>query len=152
MTLHPHWQVPWGNILKHTVEKNQILQPSDYVSSHPGNLRAHWKTNSAEKLNKCNQCDFASSQAGKMITHLKTHSGKKLNKCNQCDYALARIHRLKTQWTKVKQMLPWNLPGGYLGSMQEITCDWPLWKWGKCTWIYSIILREGLEKRTFQLY
>ena len=72
------------------------MQPSDYVSSHPGNLRAHWKTNSGEKLNKCNQCDFASSQAGKMRAHLKTYSGEKLNKCNQCDYALARIHRLKT--------------------------------------------------------
>ena len=65
-------------------------------SSNAGSLRAHLKTHSGEKSNKCNQCDFASSQAVNLRRHLKTHSGEKSNKCNQCDYASAHAFNLRT--------------------------------------------------------
>ena len=45
------------------------------------------KENIAIKSNKCNQCDYVSSHAGHVREHFRTHGGEKTNKCNQCDYA-----------------------------------------------------------------
>ena len=59
-------------------------------------MRTHLKTQSGEKLNKCNQCDYASSRADVLRTLLKAHNGEKSNKCNQCDFAPSLRTRLKT--------------------------------------------------------
>ena len=37
----------------------------------------HLKRHSGEKSNKCNQSNYASSRAGALRIHLKTHSGEK---------------------------------------------------------------------------
>ena len=74
------------NMNDNVIKINKCNQ-CDYVSSHAGNLRTHFKTHSGEKSNKCNQCDFASVQAGDLRRHLKSHSGEKSNKCKQCDFA-----------------------------------------------------------------
>ena len=74
-------QVIWKHIWKCIVEKSQTNTAN--VTLHvPRHLiwEDIWK-HTVEK-NKCNQCDFASSQAGNLRAHLKTHSGEKTNKCN----------------------------------------------------------------------
>ena len=58
-------------------EKVYKCNQCDFASVGADNLRKHLKTPSGEKLFKCNQCDFASVQAGNLRTHLKTHSGEK---------------------------------------------------------------------------
>ena len=60
-----------------------------------GALRAPFKTQSGEKMNKCNKCDFASVRASHLRKHLKTHSGEKPNKCNQCDFAPSQAGHLR---------------------------------------------------------
>ena len=42
-----------------------------------GTLRAHFKTHSGEKPNKCNQCEFASIQTGPLTAQLNTHIPEK---------------------------------------------------------------------------
>ena len=68
--MHSLWQAIWGDIWKHTVEKNQINVNS--VTLHP--LRqAIWKDickHRGEKSNKCNECDFASAQADNLRIHV----------------------------------------------------------------------------------
>ena len=51
----------------------EVLEISVFyqASSRAGHLRAHLKTYSGEKSNKCNQCDYATSQTGNLRTHLK---------------------------------------------------------------------------------
>ena len=39
--------------------------------------------NEGENSNKCNQCDYASSDAGNLRAHLKIHSGEKLKCCEE---------------------------------------------------------------------
>ena len=53
-----------------------------YISSQADNLRRHFKANSEEQSNKCNQCDYASSREDDLRTHLIKYSGEKTNKCN----------------------------------------------------------------------
>ena len=68
-------QASWGNILKHTVEKNLINATNvTYASSWVMNLRTHLKMHSGEKSYKCKQCDFPSYQADDLRTHLKIHN------------------------------------------------------------------------------
>ena len=56
----------------------------------------HMKTQSGEKVYKCNQCDFASVGADNLRKHLKTPSGEKLFKCNQCNSASGQPGNLRT--------------------------------------------------------
>ena len=60
-----------------------------------GALRAPFKTESREKMHKCNQGDFASVQASSLRRHLTTHSGEKSHKCNQCEYKSLRADNLR---------------------------------------------------------
>ena len=40
-------------------------------------LEGTLKIHSGEKSNKCNQCDFTSSETGNLRAHFKTHSAEK---------------------------------------------------------------------------
>ena len=61
--MHLLMQAIWGDIWKRTMQPMWLCP-----------------------LQKCNLCDFASSRANNLRAHLKTHTGEKSNKCNQCDY------------------------------------------------------------------
>ena len=57
----------------------EVLEISVFyqASSRAGHLRAHLKTYSGEKSNKCNQCNFASTWPADLRIHFKSHSGER---------------------------------------------------------------------------
>ena len=101
--MHLSMHIIWGHIWKPTVEKsrtNATNGTNNYGYSNAGNLRRHFKTHGAGKLNKCNQCYYASSYASALRKHLKTHSGEKSNKCNQCDFTSSWARSLRDHLKK----------------------------------------------------
>lgn len=60
-----------------------------------GNLKHYLRTQSEEKLFKCNFCDYSCVRRLLWKQHLKSHTDKKPFKCKVCEYASISKTRLK---------------------------------------------------------
>ena len=97
----------WGDIWKCTLEKNHINATNvSMLFSHASNLKAHLKTHSGAKTNKCNRYDYA---------------------CSDPSYLKEKKTFENPQWRKVKQMQPMWLCF-FLGRRFEDTFENPHWR------------------------